>query len=186
MGRRDKLFSYLLFIGFILFVVVFLFLVLLISRFTLSDVDFRVKGAEDIEEAMMVVEDISFVEDAVRIVEGVEGGVNESFFLGGLRFLNVTDVSFLNVGENRGVFTVFFDRRIGKSDGFYYVVLEDISEVGVGDKIVYAEAGESFVGGIVSFEEDGLKVLDLVNREVVSVDERSVLGVVFFEERNGR
>ena len=138
---KDNLFSYVLTVGFVLLILVFLVFVVQISRFVLSD---AIVIQEHVANTKGLLEDITEVEKFARVNNVDEKMVvldnkdlNTTFFSFTNFERDIDSAAFVNMNENKGVLSIIFNSSIGVDKGIYYLNVDNLNDISKDDMVLY-------------------------------------------------
>lgn len=184
MKKNVMVINYLMYIGLILLVIVFLILLVSISRFVLSD--YNPIGAH-VMNTKNLLEDINEVEKVAISTQNVTliSETGEDFFRLNYDGFNIRDVSYININENKSIVSMYFTSEIADiNDEIYYIKIKDIDNFEKGDIVLYNSIEEPRVGEFLSVDEQG-KII-IVNQNTEKLEEASeegILGRIFYIRR---
>lgn len=177
MKKNVMLLNYVLSIGLIILVVIFLVSLITISRFVLSDV--TPLGAHVINTKSLL-EGINEVERTALLTNSTDSSQHNYLQLNDIGF-QVTDISYLNVNKNKSIVTMFFDSPIGSiNDQVYYVEVKTVDSLIKNELLIFEDVNTRF-GKFVSVNDDGdLVVVNVETQKVDEINPSKLVGRIFY------
>jgi len=178
--KKKLLINYLFSIGFIFLIVIFLSSIVFISRTVLSNaqepISDHVKNTQNILEDILEVESItkSSAQNSSNYINN-----NNKFLNSNSTSLKIFDEAYINVDENKSIFTFFIDGEIVKLNNSYYKKLKNFSKLLTKDTIAY---NSNEIGNILEIKNEKLKVLNSNTHKIDSINSNDILGIVFLEK----
>jgi hypothetical protein len=174
MEKKDTLFNYVLSLGFILFLFLFLISLVMLSRFVLSD------NNSNIQTVVSSTQDL--LEEVETVTKNAEKNTNlESLsyvpFDVSLKKLGVIDSVYLNI-NSRGIsyVTLTINSTIEEYKGYGIIKNEEL--LSKGTHIIYQEDN---TGIILSNNDDSFKVFDDEKLEVVEITKEDIIGIIILK-----
>jgi len=174
---KENFLNYILSMGFIILIIIFLSSIVFISRYVLSNSDNVIENHVKITQIFL--DDIKEVEsitksDNLSLNSNIE---NIDFFKVNYNDFIVSKPHIINLKDNTSIFTFYINGEIGNVDNTYYKKIKNLSVIDKKDIILYEE---SRVGIVLEVKHEEVKVLNEKNNivEVTSFDK--ILGKVFF------
>lgn len=185
-NENSPILNYLLSMGFIMFLIVIFVLMLLISRFVLSDVN---PIGEHVKQTKDLLKDIDEVQKVAEMQINNQNVTAGQMFENSIHYhlneisADITDMSYTNVHENKSIITLFFDRRIYVLDNYtYYVEIKNIEDLHKKGIIVFENDGINQTGEFISYlDKENIVVVNTGNDELLKISLGNVLGVVFYK-----
>lgn len=176
MKKNVRIINYLLSIGLILLVMVFIISLMTISRFVLSDVT---PVGIHVLNTKNLLQDINDVEKAASISSNLTSKLKgDSFnFIG----FNVTDIAYVNVNKNKSIVTMFFDREIGNIGNVYYVKIKNPDIIQKGEILIYENEGIQIGEFVAITDGKELIVNNLEDDRVEQILGINLIGSVFYK-----
>ena len=177
--KNDNYVNYLLTIGFVLLIISFIVGLTAISRVVLSDstsigehVITTKNLLEDIDEVKMSAQDDSINNSKIYTID------NNNYLEINNGGYNITDLSYLNINENKSIFTLMFDSEINNVGGVYYLDIKNITELKKGTVISYERENIIRLGNFVEFNDE-LIIVDFYDKQkIINIKYSEVLGRV--------
>ena len=170
MVKKERMLNYFLTLFFIFLGILFLFLLVGISRFVLADSEVISTYVTSTKDLLEDVEDIS---NNVLVEK-----TNDDILFDFNSTLNYNDASYLNIKDNKSLITFSFNGSISKVNEFYVLSNENYST----KDLVYLTSYKSS-GVILDFEGDELVEIFLIDeKRMVSTQKEDILGLVLYEE----
>lgn len=185
--KNSPILNYLLSMGFIVFLIVILVLMLVISRFVLSDVNPIGEHVKQTSDLLKGVDEVQKVVEK-QIDENQNATLDKiinrktQFDLNEIS-AEITDLNYYNVNENKSIITLFFDRKIHDiNKTIYYVEIKNIEDLVKNEVLVYEEDGKIKTGNFISYlEKDNIVVIDIGDQNLIKKSIGDILGIVFYK-----
>lgn len=178
MKQDERYLNYLFTLGFILLIVIFIVSIVLISRVVLSE---KTTIGEHVKNTQLLLEDIS----------QVEKNYNNTFTQSPNRFLklelsdlNVTDISYYTINENKSILTLILDSPIDKINNIYFIKIKDFNKVKNNEILVYNFNENIKFARFIGLENNLYIFSDLNNEKIEKVDKSQILGRLIYS-KNG-
>lgn len=184
MKTDDKLFNYMLSIGFIVFIVFILGSLIFVSRYILSDEN-ALGGY--VTSTQNLLEDVNSVEvpiDEIDSFANLEQRNIERFKFNSFED-SINDFSILNINEDKGIISFVFDSKVEQFEDIYYIVLKDETRLEEGFDIIYITKTNSLsYGRVFSIEDGKFKVFNSDTKEVEEIIRKNILGKILFKDES--
>jgi hypothetical protein len=185
MIKKEKMLNYFLSIGFILFLTIFLSLLVIMSRFVLSDV--TPIGAH-VQSTQNLLDDIEQVQKAanLNIADSLNStisriAVHDSYSSFNELGVDISQVSYFNSEEDNSVISITFEGKVGLSDGVYYLE-KFVYELKKGDFVAFKVNGILKTGKFLILNNDLVHILS--DDEILKINTNQLLGKIFYIEAN--
>lgn len=181
MKNDRKIFNYILSIGFILLIVLFLISLIGISRSVLSG-SLIVK--EHVHNTQNLLQDISEVEKSVEEntkTEDTAQITSENIKTSNFKN-NILDASYTNINENKSVITFILNSEISQENNTYYLKYKNQTEIEKNDIILYYDKDEFKTGKITTIAEQSLKVININTMHMEEITTTNILGKIITEK----
>lgn len=180
--NNDKLFNYTLSVGFIVIILIFLVLIIQISRIVFND-DNSIQ--EHVSTTKNLLDNINEVEKSVEKNEELTHQLNQNMHYSTNKISNyqenVKDVSYLNINEDKAIISIVVDSEIHKIENTYYLKTDNINDLAISDNIVFLDEN-IYLGKIFEIEDDStIKLITLDNQSTKIIDFTNVLGKVVIQ-----
>lgn len=167
--------NYLLTLGFILLIVIFIVSIVLISRIVFTD---STSIGEHVINTKDLLEDISDVKQPSNNTLNIED-------LNIVKYndLEISDISFHNINENKSVLTVFLNNEIETNEGYYYMKIKNIENLKKGANLVYYNTNGDFIdcAFFVDFNKENL-ILTKDDEKIIDIEKDKILGKFIYVE----
>jgi len=181
--RNTNQLNYLFTLGFILAIVLFIVVLVLISRFVLSD---ESSISEHVKLTKDLIEDVNKVNLELNNKSTLEEnsvGINfRSVFK--VDSSEISDFSYYNLNENKSIFTIFIDREVFLFENKYYIKYKNSNEILKNDLVLYTDklTKEIKLSHFVSFDDvkNDLVLYDFQSEKLIKVSFIEVLGKVIY------
>ncbi len=181
MKNDHKLFNYTLSIGFILLIVVFIVVMIVMSRYVLSETN---SISNYVFEAQTLLEDVNEVEVSTKDSNLVGVQIDDKDLLR-LKFNNyqenILDVSSINIKDNKSIISIVLDSKIETIDNIYYLKIDNLSDISKGYELVYVNEESLEFGKVFSVNMNKVRVLNVESKELVDLEFVDILGKVILE-----
>lgn len=184
MGKpSEKIFNYMLTIGFVLLLVIFMVSLIGISRFVLADTsNFR----QHVIDTSNLLQDIDEVERNTRLLENESQNLideNLISFKLSQKSYNIVDYSFAELNENKSVLVLHIDSEIFENNNHIGIIPNSLENLSVHDVIMY---NGSKVGSIVKINENTFEIFDFDGENIVSIFKEEVEGLILFKDEKNK
>lgn len=178
--------NYFLTICFILLIVVFVISLIAMSKLVLTGIDPIQRHVADTQTLLDDIQEVEKVTtDKLNTTFDASFLDESEYFEFNYKGFGVTDISYRNVNQNKSIVTFFFDKSIGEIEGYYYVIVQNLSSLAQGDQLIYLSPEGTETGKYISHEEDGTIILGkTTSSQLRQVPKEWLLGKVFFIEEN--
>lgn len=175
MVKEDKYLNYLFTLGFILLIVIFIVSIILISRVVLSE---DTQLGEHVKSTKTLLEDIIQVDDIKNQTYLEKSDIFKLDF----SELNVTDIAFRNVNENKSILTVFLTSEIVKENEIYYIKIKDINSLQNNNLIAYKSDGNIYIGKFRGIEDEEHVFIESELNLAGKIENSQILGLVIYKK----
>jgi len=184
--KNQQFVNYLLTIGFIFLVVLFLTSIVFISRGVLSNPQFINSSVKDLKPN--ILENINEVETLTKITKNNTlnlplNKVDFDFFKIQSNDFSLNDSFFLNINKNKSIISFRINGEIGSiGNRIFYKKIKNSSNILKKDIVVYSK---SRIGQVLSVNKDlEIKVLNLDTNKIEITNSSLIEGRVFLRVKN--
>jgi len=178
--KNDHYLNYLLNVFFVLLIVVFIALIVLISRVVFSGsgvLSEHVKSTQDLFENVDNFQNLTLTSNKCLSsisVQDFDLNFNSEF--------KILDSSYRNFNENKSVLTVFINSKIGFNNELYYVEIKNFSNIHKFERLVYLNEGSELANsGLYIGYENSKIMLESLDNELIKLDTNQILGRFIFK-----
>lgn len=181
MKSKDRLLSYTLSVGFVVLILIFLILLITISRFVFEGTN---TITDHVTETKTILDNIQEVERSVDSTDSAKIDTIKLDVLENNYEKDIQDVSYMNIKDKTSIISLAFNSTIGVTDtGIYYLKLENISGLEQGEKIVFKSDSQIRTGYVFTVKDD-YSLINIVNfdqKERLDINYSDVIGKVVLE-----
>lgn len=177
MKKDERYLNYLFTLGFILLIVIFIVSIVLISRVVLSD---QSSISEHVKSTQSLLDNINDVESLKNHTDESSSAV--TFLRLNLAGLNVTDISYYNVNENKSILTMFLTSQIENVGDVYYMKIKNFSTIQKNEVLVYNFNDEIRYGKFLDIDENLYIFNEINNDKVEKTDKSQILGRLIYDK----
>ncbi len=184
--RKENYLNYLLTLGFILTIILFLVSITTISRFVFSNSNSIGQHVIDTKNLLENIDEVqnSNLTNNKFISSNPNYGIDNKIII---ENKNIIDYSYYNINENKSIISIRLNSNITKKGNIYYIKLNESSKIKNKENIVFLnpkildEFGlkKISVGKIISIENqtDNTRyiILNIDNEEIVKIDNESLI-----------
>lgn len=187
MIKREKFLNYFLSIGFVLFLMIFLSLMIIMSRFVLSEVT---PIRAHVQNTKTLLEDIDEVK--MYATQNIENKSTLDFSIGGPKIIaakpaifndlggDINQISYFNSKtEGNSVISITFNGEIGNEKGIYYFILPAEGMI-KGDLIAYKLDGVTYTGKFLVIGPSEEVHIEDEKGDLMKINQKLLLGKVFY------
>ena len=183
MKVKERLLNYAFSLGFVVIILLFLISIVLISRFVLEDAS---PIGEHVNTTRTLLDDIEEVERSVEISKELRS--YDNFNIEQLKCNHyeqeVSDISYLNIHDNKSIISLVFDSPINVINNSYYIKVNDANRLDVGDNIIIQKNGNIYYGQIFNINDEGFKVINFENKGKMDIQFENILGKIIVRHEN--
>lgn len=179
--------NYLLTLGFILSIVIFIVLIISISRLVLND---KSSIAEHVKNTQNLLDDINSVENNNQTIE--KCNLKNEFNLNQKNNINlninqnnlVYDFSYYNINKNKSIISFKTKSNINKINNYYYLTIKNISNLNKRSQILYYnDNNEIMRNTFLSYEpkEKQIIIYDQADENIIKINNISkIIGELIY------
>ncbi len=184
MMKRDFFVNYLGSLAFISIILLFLFSLLFISRFTLDE------GGDlhnYVSSTKTLLDDIDEVE---KNVNSINGSVSNRFSLYDVKLVGsdfgVLSESYINSNVGDSFFTLKFNYSILEFENYYIIDIDENFDFKNGQVVLFEELDNDLVyeAIVLSDETNYIEAYNVGESKIENVLKKTILGVVIYEKEN--
>ncbi len=178
MGQNEKLFNYMLSAAFILLIVIFLALMIQISRYVLRDDTIL---QEHVINTRDMLENIESIDKNSEIKHTINQELSK-------KTLNIEkhikEISYLNVNKDKSILTLILNSKINNIDCTYYLEINNFHELNTNNIVLYTNKENINKGVIFVIEnENTIKLYNLETSEIEVTSFENIIGKVIYDEK---
>jgi len=176
--KNEKVLNYILTLGFIFTIVIFLVLIVGISRFVLSD---NSSLGAHVKTTTNLLENIEVVENQTTNTDFQKSNYN--YLSINTNSVNISDYSYYNTNNNKSFFTIKLNQEIFESDDYLYLKVKNLEKIEKGNILLYNNSkNETKLARVLIIEDDSFEVSDIESTQIIQISKKQLIGELLYKK----